>query len=487
MRKLAKANATYKVTKPESKWRHLASGCLIIMSPLYKWLSQAMGGIQKCTSELYEREQLKNGVQKEDCALRCLIDSADEVKVRVEAMNDDPVVVSDKNRVMASRDMAQLFTNVDQEDVIQKVGKELFVEIWDMQLEKLNKDVSGTRSGQMRGRDSLRMVVHSKSSQHQTCIMGMEEIEKKGWKNCASRRIITLEMLQKWLELAIKHSYVRVGNDGVLKQEVGIPQGMNASPWISNLYLYMYELRFMRQFMEGTDADKAFFLENFKYCFRFQDDRWSGGNEVEKDAMYEEEAFGPGGKWHGLYPKRFLEITVEGMSAEETIHQDVRIQRKEWEDGTFHFTVGVYDRKYDDENLDKVRKYMVLYQRPTTMLTDQCIYGVVYSEMCRFSRRCSRLGDFMAASRRMVEKMIDMGYEADKINAKIKKVVTRVPRLYNCYARGKVQRPLMNVVRRAAERKAHRERGRKGRQATIQFLRELERDEERQVCDEDET
>jgi len=95
--------------------------------------------------------------------------------------------------------------------------------------------------------------------------MGMEEIEKKGWKNCASRRIITLEMLQKWLELAIKHSYVRVGNDGVLKQEVGIPQGMNASPWISNLYLYMYELRFMRQFMEGTDADKAFFLENFKY------------------------------------------------------------------------------------------------------------------------------------------------------------------------------------------------------------------------------
>ena len=68
----------------------------------------------------------------------------------------------------------------------------------------------------------------------------------------------------------------------------------------------------------------------------------------------------------------------------------------------FHFTVGVYDRNYDDENLDMVRRYMVLYQRPTTMLTDQCIYGVVYSEMCRFSRRCSRLGDFMAASRRMV-------------------------------------------------------------------------------------
>ena len=45
----------------------------------------------------------------------------------------------------------------------------------------------------------------------------------------------------------------------------------------------------------------------------------------------------------------------------------------------------------------------------------------------------------------------------------------------------------MNVVRRAAERKAHRERGREGRQATIQFLRELlvEREEERQVCDED--
>jgi len=37
-----------------------------------------------------------------------------------------------------------------------------------------------------------------------------------------------------------------VGKDHVSKQDIGIPQGMNASPFLSNLYLFMYELRFMK-------------------------------------------------------------------------------------------------------------------------------------------------------------------------------------------------------------------------------------------------
>ena len=106
---------------------------------------------------------------------------------------------------------------------------------------------------------------------------------------------------------------------------------------------------------------------------------------------------------------------------------------------------------------------------------------LVSRELCRFSRRCSRLSDFLAASTRMIEKMVEMDYVPDKISAKVRKVVARAPRLYNCNAKARIQRNLTNVARRAAARKAHQERGREGRKATLQFMRSIEEmDKERE-------
>ena len=177
------------------------------MTPLYKWLSQALGGIQKYTSELVAWKQKKHKIPDEDCVPRTLIDSADEVKARVEEINDEGRQLKSE---MASRDMQQLFTNVDQADVLEKLGEELFPAIFDMVLEQKNKDTARTRRNQGRfgGRDSLRLVVHSKHSKLETQIMGVEEIEERGWRECSSRKIITLETLQKWLKDAIEHSYV---------------------------------------------------------------------------------------------------------------------------------------------------------------------------------------------------------------------------------------------------------------------------------------
>ena len=47
------------------------------------------------------------------------------------------------------------------------------------------------------------------------------------------------------LQLAVDHSYCKAGEE-LKKQSMGIPMGMNASPFpfLSNLYLFMYELIF---------------------------------------------------------------------------------------------------------------------------------------------------------------------------------------------------------------------------------------------------
>jgi hypothetical protein len=62
------------------------------------------------------------------------------------------------------------------------------------------------------------------------------------------------------------------------------------------------------------------------------------------------------------------------------------------------YVILLLHRKFD-KKFDKVRPYMVMYQQPDTQLADQCIYGVVFCEMVRFSQRCSREEDFVAALR----------------------------------------------------------------------------------------
>ena len=100
-------------------------------------------------------------------------------------------------------------------------------------------------------------------------------------------------------------------------------------------------------------------------------------------------------------------------------------------DGTmsYYYYTDVYDRKFD-KKIDKVRPYMVMYQQPDTQLADQCIYGVVFCEMVRFSKRCSREEDFVAATTRMTGEMIAMGYNARKIKSKVYKFAAEIPHLF---------------------------------------------------------
>ena len=86
------------------------------------------------------------------------------------------------------------------------------------------------------------------------------------------------------------------------------------------------------------------------------------------------------------------------LSWDEIVHQDVKIRRRtkramNGEEQHYH-TTGVHDRKFDDPTLDSVREDLKYYQNPETMLTDASLYGVVFSEMGKFSRRCSRKEDF---------------------------------------------------------------------------------------------
>ena len=117
-------------------------------------------------------------------------------------------------------------------------------------------------------------------------------------------KIVSAERLKGWIKIAIDENYLTVGN-GLFRQTCGIPMGMNAASFMSNLFMFMYELQFMEQFLKiAADSDsenetmdddddeqaaqaaqaprairdwvwETVFLKYFKYIKRYQDDRWA--------------------------------------------------------------------------------------------------------------------------------------------------------------------------------------------------------------------
>ena len=55
-----------------------------------------------------------------------------------------------------------------------------------------------------------------------------------------------------------------------------------------------------------------------------------------------------------------------------------------------------------------------------TELSDQCKYGVVTSQLFRFSRRCNRSNNFWEATRHLLEHMVGVGYKASQLLRKVK-------------------------------------------------------------------
>ena len=359
-----------------------------------------------------------------------LVPSADEVFERVEQANS----MENPDSPMAAFDIEQLFTNIEQKDLKAKMHK-LFDMLWQMMCDERKKTIN-TRSGRDgMTPDKIHLVIYAKKLKKDPEWKTTAEVGKT--RNSPNKRIVSLAELKEWVTLAVDHSYCKVGEE-LKKQSMGIPMGMNASPFLSNLYLFMYELIFMKQFMGDRDSRK-FFRDNFMCCVRFQDDRWVLAGKYEKKAMYSNIKWGEDGEttkpWNGIYPGEYLKVTEEGEASYDiTTHQDLNIMRtagKPSKDGTmsYYYYTDVYDRKFD-KKFDKVRPYMVMYQQPDTQLADQCIYGVVFCEMVRFSKRCSREEDFVAATTRMTGEMIAMGYNARKIKSKVYKFAAEIPHLF---------------------------------------------------------
>ena len=83
--------------------------------------------------------------------------------------------------------------------------------------------------------------------------------------NWLSLTITKFLMLHKWLTT---NCFVRL-RDRVWKQILGIPMGFSCSPLWCNLYLLLYEIKFIQRLVRLRKAD---IMSKFKFAFRYVDD-----------------------------------------------------------------------------------------------------------------------------------------------------------------------------------------------------------------------
>ena len=60
----------------------------------------------------------------------------------------------------------------------------------------------------------------------------------------------TMEDIKSVLNYVIDNAFFQVGNK-VFRQIIGIPMGSDPAPFIANLFLYIYENRFMTNLKKG--------------------------------------------------------------------------------------------------------------------------------------------------------------------------------------------------------------------------------------------
>ena len=421
---MAKVNATSKMLKAVHTWRFLASGSNVTLTPLYQWTTAALKAIQPRAAELWTHLQEKAGIPRAEQNPPWFIDSADAIAGVIADLNISPM----QQGKQTCHDVKQLFTNIPHDDLLEKIDR-LLEQIW-----KMMAQVLGERPV------DVRLVVPRHKSDKNPEWITSRTIRR----GTSSQRILTREMLYDWVKKCVENCHVRLGNV-VLRQVTGIPMGANMSPFLSNLYLFTYELDFMEQFLpgiHGTEQTWDFFTRHFKHTVRYQDDRWTSSSKYIARALSRRGWWGTDDAsivlscsnrhpYRGIYPTQYLELTIEQEDELQVQHQDLYIVKanNERAGSENRWIIRLYDRK-SDPKLEKMRQYIVYYNQAETFLADTCLYGVVYSESRRMAMRCSVQVDFEAGVARMLDRMLLLKYNKKKLAGQVTRFFSKFPAVY---------------------------------------------------------
>src|SRR5579862_267271 len=161
-----------------------------------------------------------------------------------------------------------------------------------------------------------------------------------------------------WL---VSNSYISVG-DKIYRQKIGIPMGTDCAPFLANLFLYSYELRFMKNQLKAKNY-KILYLFN-RSC-RYIDDLLLANNDNKMD------------KYKNLiYPSELI-LTSEDKN-NQTVHY-------------LDFTLSIQNKLLDYKIYDKRDNFnfpIINFPHLDGNIPKGHSYGVFTSQLVRYARGC---------------------------------------------------------------------------------------------------
>ena len=210
----------------------------------------------------------------------------------------------------------------------------------------------------------------------------------------------TVGFTDKYLKMSVKHlvenCFFSVGNC-VLKQNIGIPMGIDPAPFWANLFLYTYEEEFMTKIIHDDKA-KA---KHFHSTNRFIDDLC-----VLND-----------GNWFGkvfkeIYPPE-LDLKIEHSGLHGTfLNLDISVR-----DGIFVYKL--FDKR-DNFPFSIVRMPHIDSNIPKTIF-----YSALMGEFLRIARSTLLFEDFIPKSKELLYRMKMQGAELPRMKIALRKIIMR--------------------------------------------------------------
>jgi hypothetical protein len=237
-------------------------------------------------------------------------------------------------------------------------------------------------------------------------------------------KIVTAGTLKEWINFLVDNTFISFAGK-VYKQTIGIPMGTNCAGLLANLYLYTFELEFMEKLIAANDLPK---LVCFVHTCRYIDDVCAIDNPFFRSHMYQETS-NP-----GIYPKASLTLKLTSDS-HSCNYLDLSIvhNKRGWR-------TKIYDKRLEPQF--KMIKF-IRFPAIDSAISNTAKYGVVLSQLHRFSRLCSHKTDFTNEVANLLHALIRKGYDKQVMLRQVHYFLQQRPQLYASSTRGRLQLQLL--------------------------------------------
>ena len=217
------------------------------------------------------------------------------------------------------------------------------------------------------------------------------------WRHSVNSRAYSVNNIKSALKYAIDNAYFQVG-DKVFRQTIGIPIGSDPAPFFANLFLYVYESRFITNLMK-VDRNRAL---KFRHIFRFIDDLIVLNDE-------------------GEFMKSFSEIYPEEMELKRENKSDTSASYLE-------MAMAIEDRQISTNLYDKRDAFgfsVVRLPYKCSNIPSKMFYSTISAEILRIAKATSKYDFFLHNVRNLLLRMKNQGADDFGIKKSFRKMMNR--------------------------------------------------------------